>query len=137
MKLVLVASILGLAFVGCADKNKNSEQMSEQERPAHLNAEASAPVDQVARAEGEQVIHFTGPMDLTLELKTKDNFQTAELRDNSDAVYHLKSAVAASGVKLANRDGVSIHFKNFNGLNEGTVELVKDKPIEIKEYREH
>ena len=43
--------------------------------------------------------------------------------------------VSGSGVRLANEAGVSIHFKNFDGLNEGTVELVKDKPIEIKEFK--
>ncbi len=115
--------------MGCADKKAPSEQ-----NVATESTTATAQTNDVAVAQDEQVIHFTGPQDLTLELKTKDNFETAQLTDNSDRVYELKRAVSGSGVRLANDQGVSIHFKNFNGVNEGTVELVKDKPISIKEF---
>lgn len=129
MKYILTATFLTLALVGCADKKAPSEQNVAREATT-----ATAQTNDVAVAQDEQVIHFTGPQDLSLELKTKDNFETAQLTDNSDRVYELKRAVSGSGVRLANDQGVSIHFKNFNGVNEGTVELVKDKPISIKEF---
>lgn len=129
MKYILTATFLTLALVGCADKKAPSEQNVATEATT-----ATAQTNDVAVAQDEQVIHFTGPQDLSLELKTKDNFETAQLTDNSDRVYELKRAVSGSGVRLANDQGVSIHFKNFNGVNEGTVELVKDKPISIKEF---
>ena len=70
-------------------------------------------------------------MGLTIQLKSSDNFETAVMTDNSDRAMHLKAAIAASGVRLTNDDGVSIHFKN----GEGVVELVKGKPINITEYK--
>ena len=51
--------------------------------------------------------------------------------DGSGKVYHLKRAVSGSGVRLANDDGVSIHFKG----GEGIVEFEKDKPISITEVK--
>ena len=129
MKYILSATLFSLTLVGCADKKAPSEQNVATEPTT-----ATTQTNDVAVAQDEQVIHFTGPQDLTLELKTKDNFETAQLTDNSDRVYELKRAVSGSGVRLANDQGISIHFKNFNGVNEGTVELVKDKPISIKEF---
>ncbi|WP_180039447.1 MULTISPECIES: hypothetical protein [unclassified Acinetobacter] len=129
MKYILSAAVFSLALIGCADKKATVENTVSTEP-----ASATTPSNDIAIAQDEQVIHFTGPQDLTIELKTKDNFETAQLTDNSDRVYELKRAVSGSGVRLANDQGVSIHFKNFNGVNEGTVELVKDKPIEIKEF---
>ena len=134
MKYLLTASILGLALVGCTDKNKTPDTVSTSETEVVATSDASTPVDQTVAANQEQVINFTGPNDLTLILKSSDNFETAQLVDNSDKVYNLKQAVAGSGVRLEGEDGVSIHFKNFNGVNEGTVELVKGKPIDIKEF---
>lgn len=45
--------------------------------------------------------------------------------------YHLKRAVSGSGILLSNDDGVSIHFKG----GEGVLELVKDQPINITEFK--
>ena len=70
-------------------------------------------------------------MDLTVELKSSDNFETAEMTDNSGKVYHLKRAISGSGMRLANDDGVSIHFK----AGDGVVELVPGKPISITEFK--
>lgn len=53
------------------------------------------------------------------------------MTDNSGRVIHLKAAVSGSGVRLANDDGVSIHFKN----GEGIVEFIKDKSISITEVK--
>lgn len=136
MKYLLTTALLGLALVGCADK-KEATTPAEQTSPVTATNtaanETATAIDQTAPA--EQEIHFTGPNDLTIALKTTDNFETATLTDNSDQTYQLKRVVSGSGVRLANEAGVSIHFKNFDGLNEGTVELVKDKPIEIKEFK--
>lgn len=132
MKYAFAATLMTLSLVACTDKKATTEQTE----PVHTEQTDVQPKAQdVATAQAEQVINFTGPNDLTLELKSNDNFETAQLTDNSDATYQLKRAVSASGVRLANDEGVSIHFKNFNGLNEGSVELVKDKPIDIKEFK--
>ncbi len=96
--------------------------------PAHESALSASNVNTVVET---QVINFVGPMDLTIQLKSSDNFETAEMMDNSGKVHHLKQTVAASGVRLANDKGVSIHFKR----GEGVVELVKGKPISITEYK--
>lgn len=141
MKYLLTTALLGFALVGCADKKEATESTSAEQatHPTALTAtnttanETATAIDQTAQA--AQEIHFTGPNDLTIILKTTDNFETAELSDNADQRYQLKRVVSGSGVRLANEAGVSIHFKNFDGVNEGTVELVKDKPIEIKEFQ--
>ena len=111
--LISSALILALALVGCS---QNPQQGKAQVSTAPIQT---------------QVIHFVGPMDLTLQLKSSDNFETAEMTDNSDRVIQLKAAVSGSGMRLANEDGVSIHFKN----GEGIVEFIKDKPIHITEYK--
>lgn len=116
MKYIIGASLIALALAGC---NSSPTQIA-------------MPVENVPNIPTEtQVINFVGPMDLTIQLKSSDNFETAIMTDNSDRVIHLKAAVSASGVRLANNDGVSIHFKN----GEGIVEFVKDKPINITEYK--
>lgn len=111
--LISSALVLALALVGCS------------QNPQQEKAQVSTAPTQT------QVIHFVGPMDLTLQLKSSDNFETAEMTDNSDRVIQLKAAVSGSGMRLANEDGVSIHFKN----GEGIVEFIKDKPIHITEYK--
>lgn len=138
MKYILTAAIVTLALTACTDKNSETQTTATQDNTSMTettttNTTANAPVDQVADA--VKTINFTGPQDLTLELKTTDNFETAQLTDNSDKTHELKRVVSGSGIKLANDDGVSIHFKDFNGVMEGTVELVRDKGIEIKEFK--
>lgn len=116
MKSLIGSSLILLALAGCSSyPAKNTNQQ---------NSIPSAPIE-------TQVINFVGPMDLTIQLKSSDNFETAEMIDNSGRVHHLKQTVAASGVRLANDQGVSIHFKR----GEGIVELIKDKPISITEYK--
>ena len=115
MKYILSASILAILLTGC---NSTPNQTSPVESTSSASAET-------------QVINFVGPMDLTIQLKSSDNFETATMTDNADRVFHLKAAVSGSGLRLANDDGVSIHFKN----GEGIVEFVKDKPISITEYK--
>ena len=116
MKYLLDAALLGLAITGCTSNPKN--EVVQEKVVSNTPAET-------------QVINFTGPMDLTVELKSSDNFETAEMTDNSGKVYHLKRAISGSGMRLANDDGVSIHFK----AGEGIVEFMKDKPISITEYK--
>lgn len=116
MKYLIGASLIALALAG---RNSYPAKNAPQE-----NSVPSTPAE-------TQVINFVGPMDLTIQLKSSDNFETAEMTDNSGRVHHLKQTVATSGVRLANDQGVSIHFKR----GEGIVELVKDKPISITEYK--
>lgn len=116
MKYLIGTSIIALILTGC---NSYPTKDVTQE-----NSVSSATPE-------TQIINFVGPMDLTIQLKSSDNFETAEMTDNSGKVYHLKNVVAGSGVRLANNQGVSIHFKR----GEGIVELVKGKPISITEYK--
>lgn len=78
------------------------------------------------------VLHFVGPMDLTVSLKSTNNFETAVMTDNADRVFQMHSAPAANGVRMIDGKGASIHFK----AGEGVVEFLKDKPISIQEVRE-
>ena len=116
MKYVLGATLVALAITGCTS-TPNKEVTRE-------NVIRNAP-------ENTQVISFVGPNDLKLYLKSSDLFETAQMIDGSGEVYHLKRAVSGSGVRLANDDGVSIHFKG----GEGIVEFEKDKPISITEVK--
>lgn len=116
MKYLLGAILLGLALTGCTSTPQNEVVQDKMTNNTPANT---------------QVIYFTGPMDLTLELKSSDNFETAQMTDNSGKNYHLKRAVSGSGVRLANDDGVSIHFK----AGDGVVELVPGKPISITEFK--
>ena len=109
MKYILGATFLAFGLMGC---NSNSNHGVSQEK-----VQSNAPAD-------TQVIYFNGPQDLTIELKSSDNFETAEMVD-------LKRAVSGSGILLSNDDGVSIHFKG----GEGVLELVKDQPINITEFK--
>ena len=116
--------LFGLVLVGCTDQKARI-------------ASPSISTDKIdAVVQANQEIHFTASNDLIMTLTTKDNFETAQLRDNSDVIYELKRTISGSGIRLANDAGVFIHFKNFNGVNEGTVEFVKDQPIEIKEFKQ-
>lgn len=116
MKYILGATLLAFGLMGC-NSNLNNEVSQEK-------VQSNAPAE-------TQVIYFNGTQDLTIELKSSDNFETAEMVDNSDTVYHLKRAVSGSGILLSNDDGVSIHFKG----GEGVLELVKDQPINITEFK--
>ena len=116
MKNALGATLVTLALVGCTSTPTGKVT---QENTSSNNAVET------------QVIHFTGPMDLTIELKSSDNFETAMMTDNSDRTFMLKSAPAASGMFMTDGKGVSIHIKG----SEGIVEFVKDKPIQITEFK--
>lgn len=80
---------------------------------------------------GEQILLFTGPMDLTVRLSTEDNFATAVMTDNSDHSLQLRRVRSNRGIRLEDGEGAVIQFQN----GEGTVEFVPGKPIEIKEFR--
>lgn len=116
MKYFLSLTLLALAMTGCASNSKN-EALQDQ-----VTSNTSADT---------QVLQFSGPNGLLIFLKSSDNFETALMTDNSGMVYRLKQTVSGSGVRLANSDGVSIHFKR----GEGVVEFVKDQPISITEVK--
>ncbi|MGF6907495.1 hypothetical protein [Fusobacterium sp. PH5-44] len=76
-----------------------------------------------------QAIIFVGGNNLKITLVTNDNWETAKLMDNSEVVYALKRVPAASGMKLTNDSGVSIHIKN----GEVILILNNGKGIKVKE----
>ncbi|MCK4107889.1 hypothetical protein [Acinetobacter radioresistens] len=119
MKYPLLGAVLiGLTITGCTS-NPNTEVLQEKVKDKD-NVSSNA-----------QIIEFTGPNGLLIFLKSSDNFETAVMTDNSGKVYRLQRAVSGSGVRLANNQGVSIHFK----AGEGIVEFIKDQPISITEHK--
>lgn len=136
MKYILTAAIVTLALTACTDKKPETQtSASENSSITQTTSDTAAntPVDHLSDA--VKTINFAGPEGMTVELKTMDNFDTAQLTDNSGKIHELKRVMSGSGIKLANEDGVSIHFKDFNGVNDGTLQLVKGKDIDIKESK--
>lgn len=115
MKWMLAMPLVALAVLGCS-ATQPLQSGAAQSQAAALNT---------------QELHFVGPMDLTITLKTQDNFESAVMTDNADRAFQMRSVPAASGIRMEDGKGASIHFKN----GEGVVELVKDRPIEIKEMK--
>lgn len=133
MKKILATAVMAsLILMGC--------NQSKNDTPTEINtAQPQAQTSNTASTDAlqKQEIHFTGPYDLTITLQTNDNFETATMTDNSDKTYQLKRTISANGIRLENTDdGVMIHFKATDHGNEGFVELVKDKSIEIKEFKQ-
>jgi len=91
------------------------------------STESSKPKQIINVTEEQQLLKFIGPDKQSYILRTTDNFETAELSDQTSKTYQLKQAVSASGLRLANNQGVSIHFKNIKGI----LELVKGHPINV------
>ncbi|TCM65178.1 hypothetical protein EC844_11515 [Acinetobacter calcoaceticus] len=150
MKYLIPGLVLSVALVGCnaKDANKTEEKIATETTASSTVVEGTHASEVTTEhkdadnhgheqdnhgheAGSVEIVKFSGPDNSTFELKSSDKFETAELTDNSGKTYQLKAAVAASGLKMANDDGVSIHFKN----GDGTVELVKDKPIDVKEVK--
>lgn len=117
MKWMLAMPLVALAVLGCSATQPLQSGAAENENQA--------------AALNTQELHFVGPMDLTIMLKTQDNFESAVMTDNADRAFQMRSVPAASGIRMTDGKGASIHFKN----GEGVVELVKDRPIEIKEMK--
>ena len=93
-----------------------------------------APINRTPQAEvhqvpSHQVLHFAGPQNLRLTLTTQDTFQTAVMTDNTGRTFQMRIARAASGVRMSDGQGVTIHFKR----GEGMVEFVEGQPIAIQE----
>lgn len=117
MKHLLILPLVAIALLGC-----NATQGTKP---------STTIKDKVVAKINTKVVHFVGPMDLTLQLKSQDNFETAVMTDNADRSFQMKAVPAASGVRMTDGKGVSIHFKN----GEGVVEFVKGRPIDIKEFK--
>ena len=115
----LALSLAALALAGC-----NSA-------PGTPSTAAPADTVRIQAAAPSQTLHFVGPMDLTIQLQTRDNFATAVMTDNADRRFQLKAVPAASGIRMTDGKNASIHFKN----GEGVVEFVPGKPIEVKEFK--
>ncbi len=118
MKKFLLAGLLSFGLMGCValDTNEKTESAYSSNQDA------------------QQVIHFNGPYDLVIELKTTDGFETATMTDNSGQERQLKRVVSGSGIKLEGADGASIHFKTFNGRNEGVLSMVPGRDISLIEF---
>ncbi|MEN8381221.1 hypothetical protein [Acinetobacter radioresistens] len=127
MKYLFLALAAGIFLMGCnsnmakASKNPTTDESSENLKPKQI----------INVTEEQQLLKFIGPNNQTYILRTTDNFETAELSDQSGKTYRLKRAVSASGLRLANSQGISIHFKN----GEGILELIKDQPINVTEVK--
>ena len=91
-----------------------------------INTTPQAVVHQVP---SHQVLHFAGPQNLRLTLTTQDTFETAVMTDNTGRIFKMRITRAASGVRMSDDQGVTIHFKR----GEGMVEFVEGQPIAIQE----
>ena len=116
----LALSLVALALAGC-----NSA-------PGTSSTAAPADTVRIQAAAPSQTLHFVGPMDLTIQLQTRDNFDTAVMSDNADRSFQMKAVPAASGIRMTDGKNTSIHFKN----DEGVVEFVPGKPISVKEFKQ-
>ena len=121
--ILMMASLMLACNAKQEEKNVKEETVVE----TVVKEEAVANEETVSEA---QVIYFVGEYDLAVQLTTKDNWETAELMDNSERVYNLKRESAASGTYLANSEGVSIHFKD----GEGILILKDGNEIKVKEF---
>ena len=107
-------ALVGIALAACSAPQ------------APINSATQAGVHQVP---SHQVLHFAGPKNLWLTLTTQDTFQTAVMTDNTGRTFQMRIARAASGVRMSDGQGVTIHFKR----GEGIVEFVEGQPIAIQE----
>ena len=107
-------ALVGIALAACSAPQ------------APINGATQAGVHQVP---SHQVLHFAGPKNLWLTLTTQDTFQTAVMTDNTGRTFQMRIARAASGVRMSDGQGVTIHFKR----GEGMVEFVEGQPIAIQE----
>lgn len=101
MKKILFSSLVAIAFLsGCATSSNQSAK-----------SEKSMTID-------VKTIEFVGEKDKNYKVKlvSHDNFETAALSDNKGNMYKVKSAVSGSGVRLANDEGVQIHFSKGKGI---------------------
>lgn len=134
------ASLVALALTACKPSTTTADStpmLSAPPAPIIPHA-PSAPVvppdppQPEPPADGvQQTLRFVGPMDLAISLSTDDNFATAVMTDNSDRTLEMYSVPSASGVKLEDGEGATIHFKN----GEGYVEFSPGNSIDIKEFR--
>lgn len=84
---------------------------------------------EVHQVPSHQVLHFAGPQNLRLSLTTQDTFETAVMTDNTGRIFKMRITRAASGIRMSDGKGVTIHFKR----GEGMVEFVEGQPIAIQE----
>lgn len=129
----LLPAFLALALVGCGDNKKANQdtQSSTESSTAVATSEPTSSVEASSVAAAEVVIKYQDKNKKTYELKSLDNFETATLTDSEGKTYALKEAMAGSGMRLEGQDGIYIHTKG----EQGTLELVKNQPIDITEVK--
>lgn len=100
MKKILISSLTAVALLsGCA----------------YMAPKQEAPVAKVIEV---QTIDFQAVKDKKYKatLISADNFESAVLTDTKGNKFKLKAAPSGSGTRLANEDGVEIHFKKGEGV---------------------
>ena len=127
MKIILASIFAVFTLVGCAKETTKTEQL-----PSSQSTEENKINENVT---SEKVINFNGENNFKARLKTTDDFETAELKVNSDKTYNLKRVISGSGISLADERGASIHFKDYSGTIEGTIEITPGEVITIKESK--
>ncbi len=79
--------------------------------------------------ESNQKLILSGKDNFSAELTSKDNWETAILKDKSNLKeYKLKRVISGDGIKLSNTEGVSIQFKK----NYGFFNPTKNKEIDFE-----
>lgn len=110
MKKILILLATLTFFVACSKETGNQELVLD---------------DNIIPAE----LCYVGPHDLTISIKTKDNFKTVEMQDNSERIFTLVN----NGLdKFTNENGVT-----FVKLPKKVAyaELVPGKKIALKEIK--
>lgn len=143
MRYLPLAAAAGaaLALVACHPSQDNATGPSSANMPTPVTPQApSAPVvapdpEPEATAQSlqdkQQILMFTGPMDLTIRLTTDDKFATALMTINSEHALPMHRVRSGRGTRLENGEGVAIEF--HNGV--GTVEFSPEEVIDIEEYQ--
>lgn len=80
----------------------------------------------ITNGTSSEEICYTGPMDLTVNMKTVDNYETVRLSDNSDRIIFLDNV---GNYTFKNNDGVT--FIKVSP-NRAFVEFVPGRKIELK-----
>lgn len=128
----LPSLVIVLLLVGCSRDQKTNPDVQAAASESvttstAMPSEASAP-QQVA---SEVIVKYKGSDNNAYELKSSNNFETAVITDSHGKTYELKEAISGSGMRLEGDHGIYIHVKG----EEGTLELEKDKPIDVQEVK--
>ena len=74
-----------------------------------------------------QRVIFTTEDNSRVELITVDSWDSAVMKNDKGDAYAMSKKPSANGIYLVDKNGVSIHFKD----KEGVLEYKQDKPIKV------